>query len=99
MSEPVPLSSAISELIALRGYARRQADRDLREIWGEVAGPGWAAQSRPVKVARGILQVEVTSAALWSELTAFHTPELTRRLQRAAPHLRVKSIRFRLAGG
>uniref|UniRef100_A0A7C4QT32 DUF721 domain-containing protein n=1 Tax=Schlesneria paludicola TaxID=360056 RepID=A0A7C4QT32_9PLAN len=98
MSDPVPLAQALTELIALRGLARRQADTALQEAWAAAAGPAWAPLTRPGRIVRGVLQVEVASSALLGELTAFHGPELTRRLQQAAPHLRIKGIRFRLTG-
>ena len=33
MPDPLPLSAAIAELIALRGFARRQADTELQDAW------------------------------------------------------------------
>lgn len=99
MPDPLPLSAALAELIAVRGYARRQAEDDLRAAWTAAAGPDWAAQTRPGRIVRGVLQVDVRSAALLSELVSYHGVELTRRMQQAAPQLRIKSIKFRLAAG
>ena len=98
MPDPLPLSAALAELIALRGFARRQADTELQDAWATAAGKEWAAQTRPGRIVRGVLHVDVTAAALLNELASFHGPELTRRLQQAAPHLRIKGIKFRLAG-
>jgi hypothetical protein len=97
MPDPQPLSAALSELIVLRGYARRQSDGELHAAWKQAAGAEWAAHTRPGRIVRGVLQVDVTSAALLGELSSFHTAELTQRLQTAVPHLRIKNIRFRLA--
>lgn len=98
MSAPDPqlLAAALSELIALRGYARSHADRELQETWGRVADESWAASTTPIKISRGVLYVDVRSSALLGELNSFHRPELTTRFQQLAPHLRVKSIKFRL---
>jgi hypothetical protein len=97
MSDPLPLSAALAELIAVRGFARRQADGELQQAWAAAAGSEWSAATRPGRIVRGVLQVDVTSAALLGELTSFHGPELTRRMQQAVPQLRIKSIKFRLA--
>src|SRR5579885_2446854 len=98
MPDPQPLSAALAELIALRGFARRQAEEDLQQAWVKAAGADWATHSKAGRIVRGVLHVEVKSAALLSELTSFHGPELTKRMQQTAPHLRIKSIRFRLTG-
>lgn len=95
--DPQLLSTALAELIALRGYARSRADSDLQNTWQTVAGD-WAATTKAIKITRGVLHVEVRSAALLGELTSFHRPELTTRFQQQAPHLNVKSIKFRLVG-
>jgi len=96
MSDPLPLSAAISELIAVRGFARRQAETELQRAWAAAIGENWSPQTRAGRIVKGVLQVEVKSAALLSELSAFHGPELTQRLQQIAPHLRIKGIKFRL---
>ncbi len=96
--DPQLLSNAIAELIALRGFARSRAESELESTWKSVAGEAWSATTRPLKIARGVLYVEVLAAAVLGELAAFHGPELTKAMQSRAPHLRIKSIKFRLAG-
>lgn len=96
--DPQLLSSALAELIALRGLARTRAASDLEEAWSHVAGDQWALATRPLKISRGVLHVEVKSAALLGQLVAFHRVELTSRFQQQVPHLNVKSIKFKLAG-
>lgn len=94
-ADPSLLSSALTELIALRGFARSRADLDLQEAWKTAAGEEWSHGTQPVRISRGVLTVEVRSSALLSELVAFHSPELTRKIQQQAPHLKVKSIKFK----
>ncbi|OYW19030.1 MAG: hypothetical protein B7Z55_09615 [Planctomycetales bacterium 12-60-4] len=96
--DPQLLSQALAELISLRGFARSRADSDLHDTWRKVAGDSWSESTKPVKISRGVLYVDVRSSALLGELAAFHGPELTQQFQQLAPHLRVKSIKFRLAG-
>jgi hypothetical protein len=97
MADPLPLAAALAELIAVRGYARRQASSDLETAWQAAAGPEWSGRTRAAKVTRGVLIVDVTSSSALSELTAFHGPALTLAVQQQAPQLRIKSIKFRLA--
>lgn len=95
--DPQSLAQALAELIALRGYARSQAEASLDRAWQEAVGPEWSGRTRPVKVTRGVLYVDVQSAALRNELTQFHARTLTTRFQELAPQCKVKSIKFRLA--
>lgn len=95
MSDPQPLSLALAELIAVRGFARVRADDDLQRAWQSAAGE-FAATTRALKVMRGVLLVEVRSTAILNELVSFHSPTLTAAMQRAAPQLRIKSLKFRL---
>ncbi len=97
--DPQLLSLALSELIALRGFARSRAEQDLEGTWRRVIGDDWAPATKPLQITRGVLTVEVRSAALLGELTAFHAQALTTRFQELAPQLRVKSIKFRLGTG
>ncbi len=96
MPDPLPLANALAELIAVRGYARRQADADLQSAWETATERQWPGQTYASRVVRGVLQVMVTSSALLSELSAFHQAALTTAIQQHAPHLRIKSIKFRL---
>lgn len=96
--EPQPLSFALAELIALRGFARVRSDDELQTAWKQVAGEELAGQTRPLQVARGVLNIAVSSAPLLNELASFRSPELLQQMQRQYPHLKVKSLKFRLTG-
>lgn len=96
--EPQPLSIALAELIALRGFARVRSDDELRSAWKKIAGEELATQTRPLQLARGVLTIAVTSAPLLNELAAFQSADLLARLQQAVPHLNVKNLKFRLNG-
>ncbi len=96
--EPQPLSIALAELIALRGFARVRSDDELRSAWQRVAGEELAAQARPLQISRGILTIAVSSAPLLNELATFQSPDLLKRLRQLAPHLNIKSLKFRLNG-
>lgn len=95
---PQPLSQVLSELVALRGYARRDANRELQSSWAAAAGEAVARQTRAVEIRRGVLQVAVASSPLLSELVGFYRTQLVARLKQLSPELRIKDVKFRLDG-
>lgn len=95
-SQPQPLAKALSELIALRGYARVQGDAQLQSRWAQVAGPSFARQTKAVAIRRGVLHVSVATAPLLSELAGFHRIALLEKLQTSHADLRVRDLKFRL---
>ncbi|MCY2968623.1 MAG: DciA family protein [Planctomycetota bacterium] len=96
--DPLPLSQVLSELIALRGYARRDANRELQNAWAAAAGEAVAKQTRAMEIKRGVLQVAVATSPLLSELVGFYRVQLVARLKALSPELRIKDVKFRLDG-
>jgi hypothetical protein len=96
--DPIPLAAALSELIAIRGFARIRSDNELEEAWKLVAGPELATQTRPQKISRGTLTVSVDNAPLLNELNSFQGPELIQRLSQQYPHLKIRTLKFKLSG-
>lgn len=96
--DPLPLSAALSELIALRGFARVRSDQELEVAWKTVAGPEISAQSRPLLVSRGTLTISVQNPPLLSELASFEGPRLAQALKEQYPHLKIKTLKFKLSG-
>lgn len=96
--EPFRLSAALTELIALLGYARVEESRRYRLAWETVAGEKMAAHARVSRVTRGQMVVEVDNAPLLAELTGFHAGELLSRLQTEFSELKIKGLKFRLKG-
>lgn len=95
--EPMRLGSALGELIALRGYARVEENRQYRLAWSSVAAE-WKEHTQVQKFSRGQLIVEVDHAALASELASFHAANLLARMQSEFPALKIKGLKFRLKG-
>lgn len=93
---PQHLSRALAELIARRGYARVGGDAQLQAVWGEVAGPLIARQTRAVAIRRGVLQVSVAHAPLLSELVAFHKESLLECLRNKHADLKIRDLKFKL---
>jgi predicted nucleic acid-binding Zn ribbon protein len=95
---PQKLGNAISELFALRGYARVQGNAQLLAYWKSVAGEVLASQTKVMGLKRGALQIGVASAPLLSELAAFRKTMLLKKLQEEATELKIRDIKFILRG-
>lgn len=98
LPDPTHLSTAISELIAVRGLARVRGDEQLKSAWKEVAGPAIAGKTRVLNLRRGVLQIGVAHAALLSELVSFHKAALLRTLKQQHTDLKIRDLKFRLKG-
>lgn len=96
--EPLRLSAALTELIALRGYARIEEYKQFRRAWAAVAGEPLSRQTKVSRVLRGQLVIEVDNGALLSELSGFHSAGLLSRLQTEFSDLKIKGLKFRLKG-
>jgi len=96
---PQRLSSALSELIGLRGYARPQGDAQLQSAWAAAAGPTVARETRAVAIRRGVLQVSVAHAPLLSELAGFFRQSLVAKLGELHADLNIRDIKFKLDSG
>jgi len=96
---PQPLSRALSELIALRGYARVQGAAQLQAAWADAAGATIARQTRAVAIRRGVLFVSVGHAPLLSELAGFYKQSLVEKLRELHGDLNIRDIKFKLDSG
>jgi predicted nucleic acid-binding Zn ribbon protein len=95
--EPHHVGDVLSHLFTLRGYGRTRSDRQLTEIWQNVAGENIATRTRVQCIRGGVLQVGVSNSAMLQELDGFHRWSLLETLQREHPHLGITGIRFRLS--
>ena len=93
---PPHLSNALSELITLRGWARKRGDAQLEAVWRDVAGSVVASQTKVQGIKRGVLQVSVSNSPLLSELAMFHKCSLLKALQEKHPNLNIHNLKFRL---
>lgn len=74
-------------------------DEKVRKKWSEVVGDNIASMSRVVLFSRGVLQVEVNSSALLSELDGIYKKELILSLGEGEDPVDVNHITFKLSGG
>ncbi len=95
---PQRLSQALSELIALKGFARVGGTQQLASIWQEVAGSAIAAHTKVLGIKNGVLEIGVANAPLMSELIGFHKDALLRTLTSEHAELNIRELRFRLKG-
>jgi len=73
--------------------ARRSRELLLALGWLRVAGEGIARHARPVRVRRGVLEIEVRDRR-WAETLRELLPGLTGRLAAACPELGVRKFRL-----
>jgi predicted nucleic acid-binding Zn ribbon protein len=92
---PEPLKEILSRLITARGWARRQARLHLERAWNAAVGPDYAAHTRVLGLRRGVLEVEVNSAALFQELAHFHKQRLLKALREKLPGQPPRDLRLR----
>lgn len=93
---PLHVSKALTELIALRGFARVQGDAQLQAAWDAAAGSTIAPHTRVAGLTRGTLQIMVANPALLAELNGFHKANILLALQQTRPEYKVKNLKFKL---
>jgi len=92
--DPVPLSSALDDVVrSLRGPSRESVG-GLFGRWDEAVGDQVAQHVTPLKLDEGLLVVEVDDPA-WATQVKFLTPMITERLQQVA-NVRVERIEVRV---
>jgi predicted nucleic acid-binding Zn ribbon protein len=95
---PDRLSQAVTDLIALRGWARVRGDAQLAEAWERIAGTSVASGTRVVGIRRGVLQVAVGNSPLLSELAAYQKEALLEAFSRDHPELKIRDLKFVMRG-
>jgi predicted nucleic acid-binding Zn ribbon protein len=95
---PDRISQAVTDLIALRGWARVRGDAQLAEAWERIAGAAVASGTRVVGIRRGVLQVAVGNSPLLSELAAYHKGTLLEAFSRDHPELKIRDLKFVMRG-
>jgi predicted nucleic acid-binding Zn ribbon protein len=95
MSEPRPLGSLLTRLLARTGYDRQQGSDALQKAWAEVAPASLQGSSQPGIIRRGVLEVFVSHSALVQEF-GFHKQAVLAELQQLVPAEGITDIRCRL---
>ncbi len=91
------IQDAIASFMQTSGFGKRSLQDQLGRAWCEAIGPEAAAHTRLSRtIRRGILSVEVDSAALLGELGGFRKAEILKVLQEKVKSTYIEDIRFKL---
>lgn len=92
---PESLSDTLGKLFAINAWAKKAERLKLEETWSAAIGPEFGSDTRVLKVARGVFEVEVRNPILLQELASFHRKRLLDILQKKLPAKTIKELRFR----
>ena len=102
LPHPGTLGPAIAEVIRLRGIVQTRGHAELKTAWQAAAEPilgsAIAAQTEPVAIKRGTLEIAAPSAAIKARIEGFHKAELLANFQKEQPRQGVKAIKVVLRG-
>ncbi len=94
--EPVRLGPVLRRFISAAGLDKPSALTEVRVIWDELVGAELAGHSRVEGLSRGVLRVEVDSAAHLAELKVLQQGGLLESLRAQFDARPVRSIRLKL---
>jgi predicted nucleic acid-binding Zn ribbon protein len=92
---PVNLADVLGPLFAARGWGRKTERVKLETVWAEVVGPVTAAETRVMRLQRGVLEVEVRQSILLQELAQFQKRTILTALREKHPNPPITDIKFR----
>lgn len=90
-----PIGSVMRRLLAEKGYASVESVQQLADAWTKIVGPVLAGLTRPRKVSRGVLMVDVANSQAMQEIH-FQKAKLLKQLQVELPAYTLKELRFRI---
>ena len=89
--EPVTIGELLDRLLKSPNIAAKIVEGSLPETWRRVVGPAIAAETRQVRLVRGVLYVHVRSSVMRSELMR-QREALTAALNREAGMSIINSV-------
>lgn len=95
--EPSRIGDLIAGVVRKNGLGNQSTLDRLRSVWQEAVGRKNAAETRIMGLQRGVLTVEVASAALAQELGVYYKRELLKRLREQAG-VPIEDLRCRVSG-
>jgi len=75
------------------GLERKLQEQEILELWPEAVGPEIASRTEPIGIDKGILHVYVEHGA-WMQELHFMANDIVQKLQKTAPDVELKRIRF-----
>lgn len=90
-----PIGSVMRKLLAEKDYGSVQSAQELADAWNRIVGLPLAQSTRPGKVAKGVLMVEVASSLALQEIH-FEKNRILKALQAELPACKLVDLRFRI---
>ena len=95
-NQPEPIKDIIANIIEDLSSGKKFRERQVLEVWSEVAGKRIVRHTRPVMVRNGRLLINVDRSVWLYELTQKHKDRLLKRLQKRVGEDTLKEIQFRM---
>ena len=90
-----PISSVMRRLLAEKGYGAIESAQELLDAWPVIVGERLAKLTRPGRVAKGVMLVEVANSQALQEIH-FEKTKILKAIQRDLPAHKVTDLRFRV---
>lgn len=94
---PRPLGDVMAGIVGQRGWSERLRAARIHDLWPEVAGPDVARHAVPVRLAGGVLVLEVADPA-WATQLRYLVPQLVEGANRALGEPLVRDVVIRMRG-
>lgn len=88
------VADAIQSLVSRLGLRERINEADILAAWKDIVGDFLAAHSRPARLVKGVLHIEVMQPSVRYELDRTWRPEILKKLQARFGRNAVKEIRL-----
>lgn len=82
------------EIIDALGLKERYETAEMEQVWRELVGDFNAGLSRPVRIERRVLFVQISQATALYHMERTLKPELLRKIQGRFGEERIRDIRF-----
>ena len=95
-NEPSPLKEVLPGVLRGIKPSRSSPVGRVRVIWADVVGTEAASRTHVMSLENGVLQVQVSSAALKHHLSTFQAEEVLSKLREKLGGPTVRSVRYRV---
>jgi predicted nucleic acid-binding Zn ribbon protein len=90
-----PIRSVMRRLLAEKGYATIESAQQLSDAWPSIVGEMLAKVTRPGKVSKGVLLVEVAHSLALQEIH-FQKSKILKAVEAQLPAYKLTDLRFRI---
>jgi predicted nucleic acid-binding Zn ribbon protein len=94
--EPSPLKEVLPGVLRGLKPSKSSPVGRVRAVWPDVVGPAAASRTHVTSLESGVLQVQVSSAALKHQLSTFQADEVLSKLRERLGGPVVRSVRYRV---